>query len=138
MYLIPTLDELTDEEYDSTYWGAADEERSKEDLYKTILGARRVLGNLPLPKIQDEYTVRGIEHLVSSERLAQRREVKQRVLSAVLDEQDRQFDEYEAGRTKIPIKDPERLASVSLHYSRANVVYAAFKALQDAKEATDF
>ena len=138
VYLIPTLDELTDEEYNSMYWSPADEERSKEDIHKTLLQARRILSNLPPPKTQEEVTVRGIEHLVSAERLAQRRKVKQRVLVAVLDEQDRQLDQYEAGQTTIPINNPERLASVSQHFSRANVVYASFKALQDAKEAANF
>lgn len=137
VYLIPTLDELTDEEYESIYRSPADEERSKEDIFKTILGVRRVLNNLPPPKTQEEHTIRGIEHLVCAVRLAQRTEVKQRVLNAVLDEQDRQFDQYEAGKTATPINDPERLASVSLHFSRANSVYASFKALQDAKEVTD-
>lgn len=137
VYLVPTLDELTDEEYDSVYWGLADEEWSKEDLRRTLLGACCVLNNLPLPKTQDEFTIRGIEHLVSADRMAQRREIKQRVLNAVLDEQDRQFDQYEAGKTATPINDPERLASVSLHFSRANSVYASFKALQDAKEVAD-
>ena len=50
VYLIPTLDELTDEEYNSMYWSAADEERSKEDIHKTLLQARRILSNLPPPK----------------------------------------------------------------------------------------
>ena len=138
VYLIPTLDELTDEEYNSMYWSPADEERSKEDIHKALLQARRILSNLPPPKTQEELTVRGIEHLVSAERLAQRSEVKQRVRVAVLDEQDRQFDQYEAGQTTIPINKPERLASVSQHFSRANAVYAAFKALQVAKEVANF
>ena len=138
VYLIPSLDELTDEEYDSIYSGPADEERSKADIHKALLGAHRILNNLLPPKSQEEHTVRGIEDLLSTQRLATRREIKQRVLNAVLDEQDRQFDQYEAGESTIPINDPERLASVSLHYSRANAVYAAFKALQDAKEVAGF
>ena len=131
------LSDYTDEEYDTTWETENDRARSHRHLVETLLLMRTNDGDFPTAH-QDDHTSRGLECMASPATLQRSKATKAAVIDAVLDEQDRQFDQYEAGKSTIPINDPERLASVSLHYSRANVVYAAFKALQDAKEVASF
>ena len=73
--------------------------------------------------------------MTCSNRMRRRSEIKKRVINAVLDEQDLQFDDYEAGKTTRPVSDPERIASVSRGMTRQCAIVARSKAMQDAEEA---
>ena len=136
IYLIPTLDELTQTEYDACYRTPQDEKESQDHLVQTITTARQHEGgNIPRD-LQDRLTTRGIEHMTCSNRMRRRSEIKKRVVNAVLDEQDLQFDDYEAGKTTTrPVSDPERIASVSRRMTRQCAIVARSKAMQDAEEA---
>ena len=135
IYLIPTLDELTQPEYDAYYRTPQDEKESQDHLVKTITTARQHEGGTIPRRLQDQLTTRGIEHMTCSNRMRRRSEIKKRVVNAVLDEQDQQFDDYEAGKTTRPVSNPERIASVSRRMTRQCAIVARSKAMQDAEEA---
>ena len=73
--------------------------------------------------------------MTCSNRMRRRSEVKKRVVNAVLDEQDQQFDDFEAGKTTRPVSDPERIASISQCLTRQCAIVARSKSMQDADEA---
>ena len=73
--------------------------------------------------------------MTCSNRMRRRSEIKKRVVNAVLDEQDQQFDDYEAGKTTRPVSNPERIASISQRLTRQCAVTARNKAIQDEEEA---
>ena len=135
--LIPTLDELTQPEYDAYYRTPQDEKESQDHLVKTITTARQHEGGTIPRRLQDQLTTRGIEHMTCSNRLRRRSDIKKRVVNAVLDEQDQQFDDYEAGKTTVAVSDPERIASVSQCLTRQCAVTARNKAMQDEDEAAN-
>eukprot|EP00563_Minutocellus_polymorphus_P020608 CAMPEP_0197726924 /NCGR_PEP_ID=MMETSP1434-20131217/17709_1 /TAXON_ID=265543 /ORGANISM="Minutocellus polymorphus, Strain CCMP3303" /LENGTH=193 /DNA_ID=CAMNT_0043312979 /DNA_START=101 /DNA_END=682 /DNA_ORIENTATION=+ len=135
IYLVPTLNELTQEEYDACYRTSEDEKESQDHLVKTITTARQH-GGVDIPRnLRDQLTTRGIEHMACSSRMRQRSAIKKRVVNAVLDEQDQQFDDYEAGKTSSAVSDPERIASISQRLTRQCANAAWDKGIQDAEEA---
>ena len=135
IYLIPTLDEFTQSEYDAYYRTPQDERESQDHLVKTITTARQYEGgNLP-QDLQVQLTTRGIEHMTCSTRMLRRSENKKRVINAVLDEQDQQFDDYEAGKTTVAVSDPDRIASISKSLTRKCSITARNKAMLDEEEA---
>ena len=73
--------------------------------------------------------------MTCSTRMLRRSEIKKRVINAVLDEQDQQFDDYEAGKTTVAVSDPDRIASISKSLTRECSITARNKAMQDEEEA---
>jgi hypothetical protein len=134
LYLIHTLDELTQAEYDAYYRTPEDEKESQDHLVKTITTARQHEGGTIPRRLRDQLTTRGIEHMTCSNRMRRRSEIKKRVVNAVLDEQDQQFDDYEAGKTSTAVSDPERISSISQRLTRQCAVTARNKAMQDEEE----
>ena len=73
--------------------------------------------------------------MTCSTRMLRRSEIKKRVINAVLDEQDQQFDDYEAGKTTVAVSDPDRIASISKSLTRQCSITARNKAMHDEEEA---
>ena len=119
IYLIPTADELSPEEFEATYRTPQDEIKTQQELVTTIMIARQNHGQVP-HELQDEYTTRGIEHMAYDDNghSQRRKAIKKQVIDAVLDEQDLQFDLYEAGKTPAAISDPTKIATISSRNSQ--------------------
>ena len=79
IYLIPTLDELTQTEYNACYRTPQDENESQDHLVKTITTARQHEGGTIPRRLQDQLTTRGIEHMTCSDRMRRRSEIKKRL-----------------------------------------------------------
>ena len=114
IYLVPTAGELSPEEFEACYRTPRDEIKTQQELVTTIMIARQNNGRVP-HELQDEYTTRGIEHMANGH--SQRRKAaKKQVIDAVLDEQDLQFDAYEAGNKQAT--DPTKIATISSRNSQ--------------------
>ena len=87
MYLIPTLDEYTDEEINNTWITEEEEIASQRDLIKTIEILQQNNGTIPR-NLQDTYTVRGIDCIANQQEAARRKALKMSHIDAMLDAQD--------------------------------------------------
>ena len=130
IYLIPTVDELTKQERNSVYRSQEDEQKSHQELAKTIVLARHHNGRLP-KESKANLTLRGIEHMASEECVKRRAARKRAIFDAVLDEQDRQFAAFEAGETSSPIVDADKIALVAQQCSSACLCSAEIRGKQD-------
>ena len=112
IYLVPTADELSPEEFEATCRTPQDEIKTQQELVITIMIARQNNGQVP-HELQDECTTRGIEHMAYDDNghSQRRKAAKKQVIDAVLDEQDLQFDAYEAGNKQAT--DPTKIATIS-------------------------
>ena len=84
VYLVPTLNEYTDEEIDNIWITEEEDIASQRDLIKTIELLRRNNGAIPR-NLQDIYTARGID---CQKEAAQRKALKMSHIDAMLDAQD--------------------------------------------------
>ena len=138
IYLIPTAGELSPEEFEATYRTPQDEVKTQQELVKTIMIARQNNGQVP-HELQDEYTTRGIEHMASNDNshMQRRKVAKKQIVDGVLDEQDLQFDAYDAGKTLAAISDPTKIAAISTQYSQGCRMTAVRLGREDAAAAAD-
>ena len=120
------LDDMTEEEYQATYTTDEDSHNSQRNLVQDIQTIRRQdqQGVPHNNDNEDGTSIRGIEHMRSAAAMQERKAVKEAVLSAVLDEQDRQWDK--------DADDDEALRSASLRHSTRSQRIAAERARQDA------
>ena len=107
-----TIDDLSDEEYKSTYCTEEDMVNTKHDLTECITTIRGL--SISDIEVEEEYnhTIRGIEVMRSSQTIRNAMQRKMAVIDAVLDEQDEQFERG--------IFNPDRLAEVSLQAGAAH------------------
>ena len=107
-----TIDDLSDEEYKSTYCTEEDMVNTKHDLTECITTIRGL--SISDIEVEEEYnhTIRGIEVMRSSQTIRKAMQRKMAVIDAVLDEQDEQFERG--------IFNPDRLAEVSLQAGAAH------------------
>ncbi len=89
IYLIPTIDELREEEVEAMWVTQADEKASQADVVKNIMRLRR---GGPLDHHDEEHCGRGLEHMRSQAHMDQRRANKEAVTHGVLDLQDEHFE----------------------------------------------
>ena len=120
------LDDMTEEEYQATYTTDEDSHNSQRNLVQDIQTIRRQdqQGVPHNNDNEDGTSIRGIEHMRSAAAMQERKAVKEGVLSAVLDEQDRQWDK--------DADDDEALRAASLRHSGRSHRIAAERARQDA------
>lgn len=112
--VMPTtiIDDLSDEEYKSTYCTEEDMADTQRDLAECITTIRSLsVCDNELEK-EHNHTIRGIEIMTSRETIQNAMQRKMAVIDAVLDEQDEQFDRG--------IFDADRLAEVSLRAGSAH------------------
>ena len=88
VFLIPTVDEMSDAEWDATYPTAEDMHRGQRNVVESILSLRR--GNDE--SIEDGVCHRGLEHMRNPTTVETSRAAKMTVIDAVLHEQERQWD----------------------------------------------
>ena len=79
--------EYTDEELEACFTTEQDNKRNQLDIVNNVTGARTHGVNA------EGICIRGLEYLVNPSDIQDRRTVKERHYDAILDEQDRQWDE---------------------------------------------
>ena len=126
VYLVPTLDDWTEDEIVKSYRTDEDEAITQEEIVSTIRIMRRNSGRT---SDDDEtlrnVTARGLEHLGTSEAMAHRKLRKSRQLNSVLDEQDRQWDNPH-------LEDHQRIADIANQTSAECRARALASAAEDA------
>ena len=122
VYLIPDLESFTDDELDRIYFNEADTTRFQRDAVQSIFTMR----SEPDRGDDDDYTSRGLEHVRDATTIEARKNSRQQVIHAVLDEQDRQWDCHN------DVVDPNALAVASTRYSIESVEEA--RTLAEADE----
>lgn len=120
IYLIPTIDELRQEEYEAMWVTQADEKDSQADVVKNIMRLRQ---GVPEDHHDKEHCGRGLEHMRSQAHMDQRRMNKEAVTHGVLDLQDEHFD--------ADVFDGDALAKVAATASRRATERALQLAAQD-------
>ena len=116
VYLIPTLSEWTQEEYDACFVTDAESKASQEEMRDNIIAMRQGLND------NDEDSglcFRGIEYMRSAASFSQRNNHKAHVTNSILDAQDE-------------VEEPEHIAAVSRRVTRQAVEAALTKASSDA------
>ena len=126
---------MTEEEYNATYTTEEDSQSSQQELIQSLQAIRwREQQGLPQNNndaadddnaADDDACIRGIEHMRSAAAMQARKATKEAVLTAVLDEQDRQWEK--------DADDDESLRAVSLRHSARSQGEAAERARQDAQ-----
>ena len=113
------LSDYTDEEYDNTWETENDRARSHRHLAETLLLMRNNDGDIPTAH-QDDHTSRGLECMASPATLQRSKATKAAVIDAVLDEQERQFDERNLRPAKAFDYDEAlmKMANLSMELSR--------------------
>ena len=127
VYLVPTLDEYSEEEYIACWRGDHDEKSSQDDLVATVQVARKHSSSIP-PTSTDVMTTRGIEHLCSPHYMKLRTSRRKAYLDAVLDEQDRQWAD-DTDRTE---KGRQTIRAVGVAQSKDSKELAIARAAEDA------
>ena len=120
IYLIPTIEELRQEEYEAMWVTQADEKASQADVVKNIMRLRQ---GGPEDHHDEEHCGRGLEHMRSQAHMDQRRMNKEAVTNGVLDLQDEHFD--------ADVFDEDALAEVAASASRWARELAVQRAAQD-------
>ena len=116
VYLIPTMNEMRQEEYDACFITDAESKEAQEEMLSCIIAMRRGLND------NDEeggLCFRGIEHMRSAASMSQRNDLKLHVTDSILDAQD------EDG-------DPDHIAAVARRVTQWAVEAALVKASSDA------
>ena len=124
MYLIQTLDEMTEEEVRCTWRTEDDEADTQSEIVQTVRMMRRN-GGLADGDVDSDITCRGLEHLGTADAVVERKERKAHQLHAVLDEQDRQWDS-----PRLPM-DEHRIAHIAATRAASSVETAVTIAAQD-------
>lgn len=116
VYLIPTVNEMRQEDYDACFITDAESKEAQEEMLSCIGAMRRGLND------NDEeggLCFRGIEHMRSAASMSQRNDRKLHVTDSILDAQD------EDG-------DPDHIAAVARRVAHWAVEAALIKASSDA------
>jgi hypothetical protein len=127
IYLVPTLDEYSEEEYIACWRGDREEKSSQDDLVATVQVARKHSSSIP-PTSTDVMTTRGIEHLCSPHAMKRRTSRRKEYLDAVLDEQDRQWAD-DTDRTE---KGRQAIRAIGMAQSKDSAELAIARAAEDA------
>ena len=133
IYLHLHLDDMTKEEYNATHTTEGDSQISQQELVQALqIIRRREQQGLPqndnnaaVDDNDDDACIRGIEHMRSAAAVQERKATKEAVLTAVLDEQDWQWEK--------DADDAEALRAASLQHSARSQGEAAERARQDAQ-----
>ena len=91
IYLVETLDEYTDEEYDGAFLTDSDHRAIQQDIVTTLQIIRQNNGLVPTEQAT-AMSSRGLEGMTNHAVMNQRTQAKANVTHAVLNEQDRQGD----------------------------------------------
>ena len=126
MYLIPTIDEYSEQEIKRSWRSQEDDQETQREVIETIQMLRQNNGKIP-QKCSHRYTARGLEHMKSTKAMDERKERKLRLFDAVLDEQDRQFD--------ADIDDQDCIAMIASDCSKTSIGLAITLAVKDAAAA---
>ena len=117
-YLIPTLDEFTEDDYNRIFLTEKDRNRIQQDIIDSI-AAMRINGQ------HSDHCLRGLESLRSHSHTEVAKTNRLRVINAVLDEQDRQWDEHD------DIVDHEKVSQASMSHSSSAIEEAIARAAED-------
>mmetsp|Transcript_34727 Transcript_34727/g.76276 ORF Transcript_34727/g.76276 Transcript_34727/m.76276 type:complete len:386 (+) Transcript_34727:339-1496(+) len=131
VYLIQTLDEMSEEEVRCTWRTEDDEADTQSEIVQTVRMMRRSGGLADGDgdgdiDVENDITCRGLEHLGTADAVVERKERKANQLHAVLDEQDRQWD-----NPHLP-PDEDRIAHIATTRAASSVETAATVAARDA------
>ena len=118
-YLVPTLDEFTEEDYHRMFLTENDRNRIQQDIIDSI-AAMRINGQ------QSDHCLRGLESLRSHSHTEVAKTNRLRVINAVLDEQDRQWDEHDE------IVDHDKISQASMEASSSAIEEAIARAAEDS------
>jgi hypothetical protein len=124
VYFIDHISELPDEEIDSVWWGPHEYDEIKAAYRKTLL---LMESGEPLEP-EEEHSSRGLEFKTQFGALA-RRTNKNKASNAVMDEQDRQWQEGSADY------HDEEISRIYLKHSKKCAAAAAARGLDDQREA---
>ena len=116
VYLIPTLSEMKQKEYDACFVTDAESKEAQEEMLSCILAMRRGLND---NDDDSGLCFRGIEHMRSAASMSQRNDHKLHVTDSILDAQDED-------------EDPDHIAAVARRVTRWAVEAALTKASSDA------
>lgn len=126
VFLVLHLADYTDEEISSAWTNDQDIKNNQSDVVNTIKLVRRNANN----ELRQQLCVRGLEAMTSVERLQERRTNKESVINAVLDEQDRQWDDEGDYPT-----DWDKISQASREYSSSANDRAQMLGASDAAAA---
>ena len=118
-YLIPTLDEFTEDDYNRIFLTEKDRNKIQHDIIDSI-AAMRINGQ------QSDHCLRGLESIRSHSHSEKAKTRRLQVINAVLDEQDLQWDEHD------DIVDHERLSQASMRHSSSAIEDAIARATEDS------
>ena len=126
--IISSRHDMTEDEKAAAWWTEDEMKASQQDLIKSVFFARR--GQLTSESGQhddDALCIRGLEHLVSPQRLREAQDQRNLLIDGVLNEQDRR---WRLGDDRVV--DPEALRAISKDFSREDVARAIDLADSDA------
>lgn len=115
------------EDYHQAHRDQADEHRNSKDMIRCIAIMR---SGSDAERLSDDFCPRGLEGLESAKHLQRAMASKRRVVQAVLDEQERQWEAAE--------ENADRLAQASRRHSSDAVDVAIHRAESDAAFARDY
>ena len=124
------LSDYTDEEYDNVWVTEDEQAQSHRHLAETLQLMRNNDGEIPTAH-QDEHTSRGLESMAS---VATLQRSKTAVIDAVLDEQERQFNDRNQTPRKVSDYDEAllKMANLSMGLSKEARKCALVRASRDA------
>ena len=120
VYFVQSID-FSDAEYDQIYQAKLDERRNHKDIVRCITILR---SGSDEERRADGYCSRGLEKMQSTESILRSKAARQRVIDAVLDEQERQWD--------LNLNDASLVADISARHSSNAVEIAILRASSDA------
>ena len=118
-YLVPNLDEFTEEDYSRMFFTEQDRNRIQQDIIDSIAAMR-------IDSQQSDLCIRGLESMRSNSHSEQAQTSRLQVINAVLDEQDRQWDEHD------DIVDHEKVSQASMGHSSSAIEEAITRAAEDS------
>ena len=121
VYLVDSHYDYSDAEHDQVYQTEMDECRNRKDVVRCITVLR---SGSEEQRRADDYCPRGLEKMQSSESILRSKAAKERVIDAVLDEQERQWEGN--------FDNASLLADISARQSANAVEIAILRAASDA------
>ena len=122
VYLVPSLDEYTGQEFETCFTTDQDNKRNHLDIINNVTKVRM---HGPTCTAED-ICIRGLEYLVDSRLYRERKVAKERHYDAILDEQNRQWD------ANVLPTDWDAIAKVSLQSSKKSRDKAQMMGAKDA------
>ena len=121
MYPVQIHHDFSDAKYDQIYQTKLDERRKHKDIVRCLTILR---SGSDEERRSDDYCPRGLETMWSTESILRSKAAQQRVIDAVLDEQERQWD--------LNLNDASLVAGISARHSSNAVEIALLRASSDA------